>query len=77
MHQESSGRADNHNYNPATGDDSYGLYQINLAGPLAASRPSPDWLWVAENNIKYAAEMQAGQGWTPWANTMKKLGIPY
>jgi len=75
MRQESRGNADNHNWNPDTGDDSWGLYQINRYGSLAASRPAPDWLTNPENNIKYAAQMYAGQGWTPWANTMRIIGL--
>lgn len=35
---ESGGRTDAHNGNAATGDDSYGLWQINYFGSLRASR---------------------------------------
>ncbi len=41
---------------------SYGLFQIrHLEG-----RPGPDVLLNAEENIKYAAQMQRTQGWGPW-----------
>ena len=36
--RESTGRPNAHNDNPATGDDSYGLFQINMYGSLGPSR---------------------------------------
>ncbi len=54
-------------HNPHGPDDSWGLFQINRRGDLAASRPSPSWLMVGANNIAYAAEMRSREGWTPWA----------
>ena len=54
------------NDNPRTSDYSVGLFQINLYGELAKSRPSEEWLRVPENNVAYAYEMYQRSGWTPW-----------
>jgi soluble lytic murein transglycosylase-like protein len=75
MRQESGGNPTQHNNNPATGDDSWGLYQINRYGSLAKGRPLPDWLATPENNIAYAADMYRAQGWEPWHNSATKLGL--
>lgn len=52
---ESGGNPTAHNYNPATGDDSYGLFQLNRAGGLGAGLP-PDFLTVPENNTAIASK---------------------
>lgn len=62
MMQESGNRPSAHNYNPNTGDDSWGCFQINLYGANAASRPSPSWLVVAANNVSYAYNMYKSMG---------------
>ena len=56
---ESGGDPAAHNYNPATGDDSYGLFQLNRNGGLGA-KYSPDYLKVPENNAGIAG-YQMGQ----------------
>lgn len=76
MYCESGGDPGRHNYNPSTGDDSWGLFQINRYGSLAAGRPAADWLVVAENNVQYAAGMyNAHKNWSPWTNCARKNGL--
>lgn len=69
-----------HNYNPATRDDSWGLYQINLWGANARSRPPASELVKPEVNIAFAYKIYKGQGdrfgtTGGWYNCAKKLGI--
>jgi LysM repeat protein len=66
---ESSGNP--HALNASGRDYSVGLFQINLYGPLAASRPSEAWLRNGANNIAYAAQMWRTSGWTPWTCSRK------
>jgi soluble lytic murein transglycosylase-like protein len=54
------------NDNPTTTDMSIGIYQINLYGDNAKSRPSKEWLLVPENNISYAIELYKSGGWNHW-----------
>lgn len=78
MIQESSRNPAIHNYNPSTGDDSYGCFQINLAGNNKYSRPSPAELVIAENNVAFAYRLWQSTGWCStggWLNTGIKVGI--
>ena len=68
---ESGGRSDAHNGNASTGDDSWGLFQINRFGKLALTRPAPSLLVDPEFNIRYAAGMWRAQGWKPWSCRLK------
>ncbi len=78
MVQESSRNPAIHNYNPSTGDDSYGCFQINLAGNNKYSRPSPAELVIADNNVAFAYRLWQSTGWCStggWLNTGIKVGI--
>lgn len=78
MIQESSRNPSIHNYNPSTGDDSYGCFQINLAGNNKYSRPSPAELVIADNNVAFAYRLWQSTGWCStggWLNTGIKVGI--
>lgn len=78
MVQESSRNPAIHNYNPSTGDDSYGCFQINLAGNNKYSRPSPAELVIADNNVAFAYKLWQSTGWCStggWLNTGIKVGI--
>jgi hypothetical protein len=78
MIQESSRNPSIHNYNPSTGDDSYGCFQINLAGNNKYSRPSPAELVIADNNVSFAYNLWKSTGWCStggWLNTGRKVGI--
>lgn len=78
MLAESSGVVDNHNYNPATKDNSYGCFQINIWGANAATRPPASELVKADVNVRYAYNLWQSTGWCStggWLNTSKKIGI--
>lgn len=49
---------------------SYGLFQIRAL----PGRPNSSVLLNPEENVKYAAQMQAQQGWGPWTGA-RKLGL--
>lgn len=78
MLQESSGIPDRHNWNPKTGDDSWGCFQINLAGENKKNRPSPSELVNADINVRFAYNLWKSTGWRSsggWKNSAIKLGI--
>jgi hypothetical protein len=71
---ESGGNSNAHNFSHRTKDDSYGLFQINLYGNLSNERPSPEWLKIPENNIKYAYSLWKSGGWKRhWTNCYNTL----
>lgn len=78
MEFESGGIVNRHNYNPATGDDSWGCFQVNRWGGMAQTRPAAEWLINPENNVKYAIGIYQRSGFcstASWYNTSKKLGL--
>ena len=70
--KESHANPTDHNYNPRTGDDSYGMFQINLYGSLKARTEtyglkSANDLKDPLTNAKVAYEMShGGKNWSPW-----------
>lgn len=78
MFQESSGVPGKHNWNPKTGDDSWGCFQINLAGGNKKSRPPASELVKADVNVAFAYNLWKSTGWRSsggWKNSSIKLGI--
>lgn len=68
---ESGGDPSAVNDNPVTKDMSVGLYQVNLFGDNALTRPSEEWLKNPANNIYYAHELYKSGGWyTHWRNCL-------
>jgi murein DD-endopeptidase MepM/ murein hydrolase activator NlpD len=72
---ESGGRANAHNYNVSTGDDSYGLYQINMLGSLGPARrkkfnlKTNEDLFNPSTNAGLAAHFtKRGQDWSSWSS---------
>lgn len=61
-----------HNYNPRTGDDSYGLMQINMLGKMGESRrarfniTNKD-LFDPAINIEVAYKIYLDQGYSAWS----------
>ncbi len=76
--RESNGNPTSHNPNTATGDYSYGLFQINMLGELGIERDAkfrkyvggyngPDSLFDPVVNLRAAAYMsQKGANWSSW-----------
>lgn len=74
MMAESGGRAGAHNTNAGTGDNSYGLFQINMLGALGPDRlrryglRSNDQLFDPLTNARIAYQMsKGGTDWSPWS----------
>jgi hypothetical protein len=71
--KESSGRPMAHNDNPKTGDNSYGLFQINMIGTLGVQRmekyglSSYEDLFDPLTNAKIGYKVSSGgTNWGPW-----------
>jgi hypothetical protein len=71
--KESTGRPMAHNQNSKTGDNSYGLFQINMIGSMGPDRrekydlESNEDLFDPIRNAEIAFEMSnAGENWGPW-----------
>jgi hypothetical protein len=71
--KESTGRPRSHNDNPNTGDNSYGLFQINMIGSLGPARleqyglKSNKDLFDPMINAKIAFQMSnGGKNWSAW-----------
>jgi hypothetical protein len=71
---ESGGNAKAHNPNANTGDNSYGLFQINMLGAMGPARlkqyglSSNSALFDALTNAKVAYKMSnGGKNWGPWS----------
>ena len=71
--KESTGRPRSHNDNPNTGDNSYGLFQINMIGSLGPARlkqyklDSNKDLFNPLTNAKIAFQMSnGGKNWSGW-----------
>jgi len=64
-----------HNGNAGTGDNSYGLWQINMIGALGPARraqfglSSNEQLYDARTNARAALAIYRGQGWNAWATS--------
>jgi hypothetical protein len=74
MMAESGGKATAHNPNTRTGDNSYGLFQINMLGAMGPERlrqyglNSNNDLFDARKNAEVAFKMsKGGANWTPWS----------
>lgn len=70
---ESGGRANAHNPNAKTGDNSYGLFQINMLGGMGPERraryglSSNEDLFDPLTNARVAYAMSnGGKNWSPW-----------
>lgn len=78
--KESTGRPYAHNQNSATGDNSYGLFQINMIGSLGPARRSE--FGLANNEELFSPLKNAqiayiisdgGTNWGPWGGVSRKV----
>jgi hypothetical protein len=77
--KESTGRPMAHNQNSKTGDNSYGLFQINMIGKMGPDRlkefglESNEDLFDPVRNAEIAFELsKGGKNWSPWNGITKK-----
>lgn len=77
--KESTGRPMAHNKNSNTGDNSYGLFQINMIGSLGPARlekyglESNEDLFDPLTNAKIAFQMSnGGENWSAWHGITEK-----
>lgn len=77
--KESTGRPKAHNKNSNTGDNSYGLFQINMIGSLGPARleqyglESNEDLFDPLTNAKIAFQMSnKGKDWSAWHGITEK-----
>jgi hypothetical protein len=78
--KESTGRPYAHNQNSATGDNSYGLFQINMIGSLGPARRSEFGLASNEELFSPLKNAQiayiisdGGNNWGPWGGVSRKV----
>lgn len=80
---ESSGRTDVVNNNPATGDNSFGLWQINMIGSLGPSRMAKyglrsfDDLKDPETNARVMSDILGSSGINAWGAYKDKRYLQY
>jgi hypothetical protein len=81
---ESGGRPDAHNNNASTGDDSYGLWQINMRGSMGPARRAQ--LGIASNAALLDPQTNAkamwaisnhGKNWSPWSTFKTNAYLKY
>jgi hypothetical protein len=77
--KESTGRPGSHNKNSDTGDNSYGLFQINMIGSLGPARleryglESNKDLFDPVRNARVAYQMSnGGKNWSAWGGMTNK-----
>jgi hypothetical protein len=78
--KESTGRPYAHNQNSNTGDNSYGLFQINMIGSLGPARREQFGLVTNEDlfnpltNAAIAYRIsEGGTNWGPWGGVSRKV----